>query len=107
MGVPLLIGVLVVDAMRRDPENRPSLEREGAADGQEVLEWLRGLVTAVCVQPVIPQADAETDSKPVEHQRHDQIGPREEKQGGNGGAMECDHGAGCDPVEVRIGVIGR
>ena len=33
-----LVGVLVVHAMGRDPENRSALERQRAADGEEVLE---------------------------------------------------------------------
>ena len=65
--IAVAVGVLVVDAMRRDPENRPALERQRPADGQEVLEGLRRLVAAMGVQPVVAQADAEADGEPVQH----------------------------------------
>ena len=34
--IAFLVGELVVDAMRRDPENRSALERQRAADREEV-----------------------------------------------------------------------
>ena len=64
--IAVVVGVLVVDAVRRHPEDRPALERQRAADRQEVLEGLRRLVAAVRVQPVIAQADAEPDGHPVQ-----------------------------------------
>ncbi len=38
--IALAVGVLVMDAMRRHPEDRPAFERERPAPGQEVLDPL-------------------------------------------------------------------
>ena len=37
------VGLLMMDAMGRDPEDRPALERQRAAEGQEILDPLVGL----------------------------------------------------------------
>ena len=57
--IAFVIRVLVVDAVRGDPEDRPALERERAAPRQEVLDRLVGLVAPVGQQAVIAHADAE------------------------------------------------
>ena len=36
-----LVGVLMVQAVRGDPEDRPAFERQRAADREEILEQLR------------------------------------------------------------------
>ena len=36
--IGVLVGMLMVDAMRGDPEDRPAFERQRAADGEEILE---------------------------------------------------------------------
>ena len=79
MRIAFLVGVLVMHAVRGDPEDRPALERQRAADREEVLERLRGLEAAVRVQPVVAEADAEADRHPVQHERDDQIRPAEEE----------------------------
>ena len=89
--IAVVVGVLVVHAVRRDPENRPAFERQRAADGQEVLERLRRLVAAVRVQPVIAEADAEADRHPVQHERDEQVRPAEEEQRGHGEDVEHHH----------------
>ena len=67
--IAVVVGVLMVHAVRGDPEDRPALERQRAAEREEVLERLRRLVAAVRVQPVVAEADAEADRNPVQHQR--------------------------------------
>jgi hypothetical protein len=54
MRILVLIGVLVMQAVRGDPENRAALERQRAADGEEVFEQLMGLETAVRVERWYP-----------------------------------------------------
>ncbi len=64
--IAFVVGMLVVDAVRRDPEDRPALERERAAPRQEVLDPLVGLVAAVRQQAVIAHADAEHAGDAIE-----------------------------------------
>ena len=86
--IAVLVGVLVVHAVGRDPEDRPALERQCAADREEVLERFRGLVAAMRVQPVIAEADAEADREPVERQRDEEIRPAEIEERRHGQARE-------------------
>jgi hypothetical protein len=109
MRVAVLVGVLVVHAVRRHPEDGAPLERERAAHREEVLECFRCLVAAVRMQPVIPEADTKADGHPVQDEGDEDIGPREEEERGNGAHMEQRHEDGRDPVDVAQGVgrVGR
>ena len=70
--IAVLVGVLMMDAVRRDPEDRPAFERERPAQRQEVLDRFRGLEPAVGQQPVIADADAEADHDPVDDDERQQ-----------------------------------
>ena len=59
MRIAFAVRVLVVNAMRRHPEDRAALERQRCAPRQDVLEPFVGLVAAVGQQPVIAHADAQ------------------------------------------------
>ena len=67
-GSPSSVRVLMVDAVRRDPEDRAALERERGAPGQEVLDRFRCLVATVRQQPVIAHADPQHAGDDVQHQ---------------------------------------
>ena len=67
--IAFAIGVLVVDAVRGDPEDRSAFEREGAAPGQEVLDPLVGLIAAMCQEAVIGHADAEHAGNAIQDRR--------------------------------------
>ena len=69
MRIAFVIGMLVVNAVRGDPEDRSALKRERAADREEVLDPLRRLVAAVRQQAVIAHADAEAAGDPPQEQR--------------------------------------
>jgi hypothetical protein len=102
MRVERLIGMLMMLPVDGDPEDRAALERQGAANGQEVLEQLRRLESAVGVQPVIAHADAKPDGDPVKKRGDQQVGPRELEQRRDGEDVEDDqHDAG-QPVDLRI-----
>ena len=60
------VGVLMVNAMRRDPENWAALKGEGAAYGKEILHPFWCLVTVMRQQAVITHADAHIDGEDVE-----------------------------------------
>ncbi len=53
-----LVGIVVMEAMRRDPKERTALQGESAADGEEVFEPPRRFVTAMGEEPVIAHTDA-------------------------------------------------
>jgi hypothetical protein len=57
------------------------------------------------VQPVISEADAEANRHPVEHDRHEKVGPGEKEEGGNGQNVKRHHDAGGQPVQGRIRIL--
>src|SRR5262249_35432689 len=63
MRISILIGFLMMDTMRRHPENRTPFERERAANSEKVFEEPGDFVRPMRVQPVI----AHTDTKPNPH----------------------------------------
>ena len=60
VGIPFLVGVLMVNAVRRYPGDWSTFECKRAAYGQEVLEPFRSLIAAVRQEPVVAHPDAET-----------------------------------------------
>src|SRR5580692_5009585 len=80
MRVAILIRVLVMNAVRRDPENRSAFERERGADGQEVLHPLRSLVATVREQPMISHADTQAARNPPQEHGDEQSLPCEEEK---------------------------
>src|SRR5687768_17563351 len=54
--ISFAIRMLMMDAMRRHPEDGTAFESERAAPGQEVLDGLERFVSAVRQQAVIPHA---------------------------------------------------
>ncbi len=71
----------MVQAMHGGPGDRTAFERKRPADSKKVFEKDRDLVRAVRVQPVVPHADAEADSQPVEKQGDGEKLPSEHEQG--------------------------
>src|SRR4029077_13657488 len=64
MGIAILIGKLVMNAMRGHPENRSAFEGEGGANRQEIFHPLVGFVAAMREQPVIAHANAQAARNP-------------------------------------------
>jgi len=71
VGISFLVGVLVVNAVCSDPENRPPLEREAAAHGDEIFDPLGGFVTAMREQAMVGHPDTDVDGEEV----HDDKAP--------------------------------
>ena len=67
MRIAFLIRKLVMNAVRRYPENRPAFERQRGANRQEIFHPLRSFVAAVREQPVIAHPDAQA---PETHHRN-------------------------------------
>src|SRR5450756_1158827 len=106
-----LVGVLMVQAVRGNPEHRTTLERERAADREEVVEQLERLESTVRVEPVVSHADTQPDGHPVQRHGDEEIGPAEGKQRGDSLNVEPDQNdAGQDAqfaVARRGGRLGR
>ena len=99
-----MVGVLMMDAMDGDPEDRAALERERREDGEEILDPLGGLEAAVREQAVIADADSAVDGQKPEDDGDRQAGPTEVKERGDGAEMEGGDEKGCGPVDAALAV---
>src|SRR5579863_2520674 len=88
MRVAGLVGVLMMDAVRRHPADGTTLQSQGPADGQQILDPLRRLVAAVRKQSVVTHPDAQALRHPPQKQRKRQRLPTEYEQGSDGADVE-------------------
>src|SRR5262249_61131109 len=63
--VPGLVGILMMNAVGRDPEERPAFQGQRGTEGQEVLNPLVSLVAAMREQAVKTHADPQASRYPV------------------------------------------
>ena len=68
--VAFFIRILVMLAVRGDPENRSAFERESCAGGQEIFDPFRRFVAAMGEQPVIAHANSKASRNPPEKNCH-------------------------------------
>ena len=78
--VAFVVAVLVVDAMRRDPEHRAAFEGQGGAGSHEVFKPFGNLVAAVGEQTVVAHADADIDGHHVHDEHYREPLPTEEEE---------------------------
>jgi len=102
VGVAVVVGVLMMDAVGGYPEDGSALECEASAGRDEVFDPLGGLVTAVREQAVIAHADADVNGEDVHDDEGGDVGPGEEEEGRNGADVEESHGNGGDPVDLAL-----
>src|ERR1700721_4161184 len=105
MRVTFVIGVLMMNAVRGDPEDWSALQGEATAHGDEVLDPPRSTVAAVGEQAVIGHADADIDGEKVSDAEGGGFFPREEEQSGDGSDGQGTHGDGGDPVDAALLVL--
>jgi hypothetical protein len=67
----------VVDSMCRNPENRPTFERQRATNIKEILKRQRHLIRAVSVEAMVAHADTKTGTHPLEEDRDSKYMPTE------------------------------
>src|ERR1700733_10115550 len=103
--VAFVIRVLMMNAVRGDPEDRPAFEGEATAHGDEVLDPPRSTVAAVCKQAVIGHADSDIDGEKVSDAEGSEIFPREEEESRDGSDVKGTHGDGGDPVDAALLVL--
>src|SRR5579871_1171246 len=100
--VAILVGILMMNAVGRHPENRPALERQRGADSQEILDPLRSLVAAVREQAVVAHPDAEASRHPPEKHGYEESFPGEEKESRYGAYVKGRHENCRDPVDFVV-----
>src|SRR6185503_6301425 len=81
----------VVDAMRDNPVDWPTFERECAAECQKVLHYSRCLIATMSQESVKTHADAQAGANPPEHYRSHQRLPTEYKERGHCSNMQKSH----------------
>jgi hypothetical protein len=102
VGVALVVGVLMMNAMSGYPEDWTALKREAAAHGDEVLDPLGNPVAAMSEQAVIGHADADVDREEIHDEEDGQIFPREEEEGSDRSDVKESHEDGGDPVDAAF-----
>ena len=78
-GSPYSSEILMVNPVRRHPENRSAFERQGRAPGQEILHPLWRLVSTMGQQPVIAHADSQAARNPPQENGDEKCFPGKEK----------------------------
>ena len=64
--IPLLVRLLVMNAMRGNPENRATFQSHRTTDAEEVIQPFRHLIGAVGMETVISHPDSASDAEPVQ-----------------------------------------
>src|SRR5580700_3542093 len=77
--IAIVVGELMMNAVRCHPENRSALERQRGAPGQEVLNPFRRPVAAMREQAVITHSNAETARNPPQENSDEKCRPGKEK----------------------------
>ncbi len=90
----------MMDAVSGNPGDGAAFESECAANGESVIEPGRSLKRAVCVQPVVTEADPQPGRRPVKHNGSEKKLPGEEEETDNGERMENHHEDRCGPVQT-------
>src|SRR5260370_25424751 len=98
--IAIFIGILMMNAMRRHPEERASFQRQGSAYGQKIFDPFVSLVSAMREQAVIAHADAQAAGHPIQKHRQRQIFPAEHEQRSDGANVKRKHEKSGDPASV-------
>ena len=98
--IAFFIGFLVMNAMRRDPENRSTFQRERSANREKILQQPWHSVRTVRMQAMVAHADAQANRHPIKKCGNKQRLPGEEKERGNRSHMEQPHHNSRGPVET-------
>src|ERR1700693_500662 len=99
MRIALLVGMLVVDAMRGHPENRAALKRQRRANREEVFDPEGSFVASVREQAMVADANTEARRNPPEQCSDRECFPGEKEQRHYGANVEGHHERGCNPID--------
>jgi hypothetical protein len=85
VGIPFLIGVLVMEAMYTHPEEWSAFQSQRRANREQILDPFWRFVTAMGKQTVVAHADTQAAGDPPKQKGHSQRLPAEHE--------ECSYGA--------------
>jgi hypothetical protein len=102
MRIAFLVGELMMNAVRGDPEDRAAFQSESGADREHIFEPFGSLIAAMSEQAVITDADTETAGDPEKENREEQGLPGEKENGSQGAEMKKDHERGCGPIDASF-----
>ena len=104
--VAFLVGVLMMLAVDGDPEDGSAFEREGGADGEEILHPFGRLVAAMGEESMVAHADAEASGDPPEKHGDEEGLPMEHEERGDGADVERNHDQEREPDDgLREGAV--
>src|SRR5262252_3090472 len=99
MRVAVDIGKLMMNAVRRDPENRAALERQRGAPGEKVLDPLWSFVSAMGKKTVVAHANAQAAGDPPQENGDEKCRPGKKEKSGNSAQVKKSHGRSRAPVD--------
>jgi hypothetical protein len=86
----------MMNAVRRDPEERAAFKSERSASGEEVFDPLVSFVSAMGKQAVIRHSDSEASRDTPEKRRKRERRPTEIEERGDGSYVEDHHEESCN-----------
>ena len=100
MRITHLVGVLVMDAVDRRPEDRSTLKRHRATHCEEIFEPSRNLIGPMRMESVVAHADPPAATNPVKHHCDNDGIPRREEQCGDSKDVKNYHHRRRHPTEL-------
>src|SRR5581483_5081887 len=101
-GVAFVIGELMMNAVRGDPEDRSTFKRTRGAGGQEIFDPFRSFVAPMRQQAVVAHPDAEASGNPPQERCERKRLPTEEEQSCDSADMKQHHEAGSGPIYLAV-----
>ena len=105
MRIAIEIRILMMNAVRRYPENRSTLKRQRGADGQKILHPLISFEAAMSQQTVVSHANPQTARNPPQENCHEQCFPGKEEKCSDGAHMKRAHKDRRNPVNFGFGCL--
>lgn len=88
MWIAFLVGVLVMNAVRGDPEYRSTFKSQGSAQRKKIFHPLWSFVAAMRQQTVVAHADTEASGDPPQNERQQQRFPTKHEERSQRSDME-------------------
>src|SRR5690242_9214600 len=91
MWIAFNVSILVMDAVRRHPEERSAFQRQGRAHRQKILKPFVGFESAMRQQSVIRHTNAQAAGHPPQKKEHKKRLPGEHEERCDGPHVKCCH----------------
>jgi hypothetical protein len=100
MWIAGLVGFLMVNAVRGNPENRPAFQSQGSANRKEILQPSRNFIGSMGMQAMITHTDAQTSGHPEQKSSDCKTAPVEHKKCYESADMENRQSQNRGPVHL-------